>query len=240
MYSSIVDKIRPAIGLLDECRSSAESIDKALGGRVFEDLDESCADALAAPSISAGAAACRQSLAALRNEIEASTGGKPISYEAEQEFSACFEHDGLADIAANVADSLKELIGDFMCAEKDLLEALAASEEFERRAEELKGAGYERALREMAEDPKISFEVFVEMVDKTLGCPIHERGIEAFGTLASRVEEAAEVGDWSLWPIMEALSKHPRSPLFNVEHDPIVPITNKADLIAALLPKAAG
>ena len=237
MYSNIVDKISPVIDLLDECRSTAESVEQMLGGDEYLDLDESCSDDLAAPGISEGAAACRQALAALRDEIEATTGDKCITYEAQKGFSSNIEHCSLSDIANDVSDSLKEFIGDMMCAEKDLLEALTICVEFEKHVETLKSERYERALREMAEDPNISLAGLIEVVEKTLGCPLHERSIEAFDTLASRVEEAAEGSDWNQWPIMKALSEHPHDLFFNVDHDPIVPIATKADLIAAVLPK---
>lgn len=237
MYSNTVDKISPIISLLHECRSTAESVEQMLGRDGFEDLDDSCADDLAAPGISEGAAACRQALAALRDEMEAATGSKAISYEAQQGISPSFEHCSLADIAKDIDDSLHELIGDLMLAEQHLLDALTICEEFEKHVEMLKSERYDRALRELAEDPKISLAELVEVVEKTLGCPLHERGIEAFDTLASRVEEAAEEGDWDLWPIMEALSKHPHDLYYSVDRDPIAPIVTKADLIAALLPK---
>lgn len=239
MYSSIVDKISPVIDLLDECRSTAESVQRMLDGDDYADLDEPRADDLAAPRVSEGAAACRRALATLRNEIEAATGDKPISYEAQQGFSPSFEHCSLADIATDACDSLRELVGDFMCAEQHLLEALAVCEELEKHVEALKDGNYDRALREMAEDPKISLAGLAEVVEKTLGCPLHERGIETFDTLASRVEEAAEESDWNQWPIMKALSESPHDPFFNVDRNPIAPIATKADLIAALLPKAA-
>lgn len=239
MYSNIVDKIRPVVDLLDECRSTAESAQQLLDGDAFEDLKESLADGLAASGVSDGVAACRQALAALRNEIESATGNKPISYEAQQGFSPSFEHCSLADIATDACDSLKELIGDLMCAEQHLLETLAICERFEEHVEGLKGESYDRALRKIAADPKISLEALVEVVEKILRCPLRERGIEAYDTLASRVEEAAQGGDWKQWPVMEALSKCPCAPFFDVEHDPIAPIAAKDDLIAALLPKTA-
>lgn len=238
MYSNIVDKIRPTIDLLDDCRTTAESVELMLNRYEYTDLDESCIDDLAAPGISEGAAACRQALYALRNELEAAAGDKFISYEAQQGFSPNFEHCNLAGIAKDAGDLLNELIGDFMCAEQHLIEALTICEKFSEHVEALKNKDYDRALRKMAADPRISLAGLVEVVEKTLGCPLHERGIETFDTLASRVEEAAEGGDWNLWPIMEALSKHPHDLFFDVDHDPIVPIVTKADLIAALLPKA--
>lgn len=238
MYNNIVDKVRPVIDLLDECRSAAESVEQMLDGDEYADLDESCIDDLAAPGISEGAAACHQALYALRNELEAAAGDKFISYEAQQGFSPSFEHCSLAGIAKDAGDLLNELIGDFMCAEQHLLEALTVCGKFSEHVEALKNKDYDRALREIAADPRISLAGLVEVVEKTLGCPLHERGIETFDTLASRVEEAAEGGDWNLWPVMEVLSKHPHDLFFDVDHDPIAPIATKADLIAALLPEA--
>lgn len=82
-----------------------------------------------------------------------------------------------------------------------MIEALSICEKFEQHVGTLKSGGYDLALREMAADPKISLAGLVEVVEKTLCCPLHERGIETYDILASRVQRAAEAGNWKLWPI---------------------------------------
>lgn len=240
MYKTVVSEIGSIARLLDECKGCALSAEHVLRGEIFEELDEGAADALAAPRIARGVASCHKALSSMAAKIEAATGVEKISYEGEMGFEPNFEHSSVAVILTDVRAALDALVSDFMCAEKDLLEALSICGALEEHLARLKEEATGPTLDEMAADEEIALDDFADLLEKAMGRPLHELGVETSGTLASRVEEAAHDGDWNQWRIMEALAKDRYAPFFNIERDPFEPIATKSDLIASALPGDGG
>lgn len=197
MYNTLVDRIKPVLELLDECRSKVESVELVLEGDIGKDMDESIIDVLAAPRISGKIASCREALAILKDGIEDATGSEAISYEGKKGFEQNFEHSSLSDILADAYDSLQELVSDFMCAEKDLVEAVSICTALEEHVAKLENGRSGPTLSEMAADEGVSFEDFVQGIETALQRPLYDLGIESSGTLAGRVEDASHEGDWN-------------------------------------------
>lgn len=239
MYRSTLDRIGSVIGRLEGCRSAIASVGLLLDGDVGGDLDEEEADALAAPMISQEASSCRRALCDLKEEIEASSGSEKISYEGEKGFEPDFEHCNLDSILTDARDALHDLVSDYMCAEKDLLEALAILTKLEGHLEHLEAERPGPILRDIADDPDVALDELSERIEKALGRPLHEFGIESSATLSGRIEEAARDGDWSQWRIMRAFAEHPNAVFFNVDRCPIEPVLTKAELVVSVLSEEA-
>lgn len=239
MHRSTVDRIEYVIRLLEECRSAVASVGLLLDGDVGRGLDDEDADALAAPMISEEASSCRWILCDLKEEIEAASGSENISYEGEKGFDPDFEHCSLDDILADASGSLHDLVFDYMCAEKDLLEALAIFTKLEGHLEQLAADRPGPALCDIADDPEVALDELSERIEKALGRPLHEFGIESSATLSGRIEEAAREGDWNQWHIMRAFAEHPSAIFFNVDREPIEPVLTKKELVVAALSEEA-